>query len=409
MTDRGWYSGDMHTHVTLRDLAPMMRAEDMNVALPITFWHQPGQPLWRDPDLLKCLESADAEGGVRMDERHAYSCVNEELETLDSALLASRLGRSLLPLQYPYVDFGRSAHARGGLVDSEKATSLELPPLAALGACDFVGVVSNHLWRSGCDLVAWGAWPALLPKSYPRTCNGFAQAGLDLYYALLDLGFPLKVSAGSAHGVHPVPFGWGRVYVHVPKDFNLERWFEALQQGHSFVTTGPMLLLKANGLEPGEETRTDAFPLKVSVTVSLLSPIAVREAELVVNGAAEKVTLKADSAEPDTYFGTLQISLPTSSWVAARYVQDKGRTVEVTHTSPIYFWDGQSPIPVRRQEAAYFAQRVQKLIDEAETGRSETGGRTSITTTTSGIKSETLEYLRQALAIYQSKLAQSGQ
>jgi hypothetical protein len=112
MTDLGWSSGGIHTHIALRDLAPMIRAEDLNVALPITLWCRPGQPVWRDPDLEKCLESANAEGRVRIDERHAYSCTNEELEVLNSPLLVSRLDRSLLLLECPYVDFGRSAHGR---------------------------------------------------------------------------------------------------------------------------------------------------------------------------------------------------------------------------------------------------------------------------------------------------------
>lgn len=262
-----------------------------------------------------------------------------------------------------------------------------------------MAVASNHLWRWGCDLVSWGAWPGLLPKAYPRICIGFAQAGFDLYCALLDIGFPLKVSAGSAHGVHPVPFGRGRVYVHVPKGFSPERWLEALKQGHTFLTTGPMLLLKASRLEPEEETRSNTFPPKVNVAVTVLSPTPVREAAVVVNGSFGRVTLEADYEVAYTYLGAIQISLPAGSWVAARYVEDQGRTVEVAHASPTYFWEGQSLIPVRCQEAAYFLQGVQKLMEEVEADRAETGGRASVTTPTPGIKSATLEYRTSSLSI----------
>ena len=85
------------------------------------------------------------------------------------------------------------------------------------------------------------------------------MAGFDLYYALLNMGFPLKVSAGSASGVHAVPLGWSRLYVKVEGVFHPEKWFEGARRGRSFATTGPMLFLKVNGLEPGSESRSVAF------------------------------------------------------------------------------------------------------------------------------------------------------
>src|SRR5690606_7715150 len=36
MNDRGWYSGDTHVHRTVKDLPNVMRAEDLNVALPLS-------------------------------------------------------------------------------------------------------------------------------------------------------------------------------------------------------------------------------------------------------------------------------------------------------------------------------------------------------------------------------------
>ena len=38
MAERGWYSGDTHVHRTLDELPTAMLADDLNVALPLTYW-----------------------------------------------------------------------------------------------------------------------------------------------------------------------------------------------------------------------------------------------------------------------------------------------------------------------------------------------------------------------------------
>ncbi len=38
MADAGWYSGDTHVHRTLEELPNLLLAEDLNVALPLSYW-----------------------------------------------------------------------------------------------------------------------------------------------------------------------------------------------------------------------------------------------------------------------------------------------------------------------------------------------------------------------------------
>src|SRR5262249_25275478 len=64
MTDLGWYSGDMHVHAHLRDVLPLMQAEDLNAALPMTLWRMNDSEVSRDPDLATYLERADESGSV---------------------------------------------------------------------------------------------------------------------------------------------------------------------------------------------------------------------------------------------------------------------------------------------------------------------------------------------------------
>ncbi|HIM22603.1 MAG TPA: hypothetical protein EYM30_00210, partial [Verrucomicrobia bacterium] len=38
MAKRGWYSGETHIHRTLQELPNVIQAEDLNVAMPLTYW-----------------------------------------------------------------------------------------------------------------------------------------------------------------------------------------------------------------------------------------------------------------------------------------------------------------------------------------------------------------------------------
>jgi hypothetical protein len=226
-----------------------------------------------------------------------------------------------------------------------------------------------------------------------------------MYYAMLNVGIPLKLSAGSAYGVHPVPMGWSRVYVHVRGGFNAENWFNALHKGSSFVTTGPMMFLTLNGLEPGEESTTGHFPLGIDVDLRMLSATPLRDAQIIVNGTVSPIILRRELPSHFAYRGKAHLTLKTSSWVAARYVGTGERRFELAHSSPIYFYDGKSPIPVNRSDAEFLLGRVEKLIQEVKTGKSETGkGPTTIVIDNGTLRRETLEYLKRALDVYRSKV-----
>ena len=49
--------------------------------------------------------------------------------------------------------------------------------------------------------------------------RNWALYGFANYYALLNCGFRLRPTGGTANGVHPVPLGFGRVYVRVDGKF----------------------------------------------------------------------------------------------------------------------------------------------------------------------------------------------
>ena len=407
MAGMGWFSADMHAHVRLQDVPTLMQGEDLNVLLPITMWRVSFVPPYKDPHLQDVLAKADSSGAVHVAKDRWFTPVNEELESDQSSILLSHLGRRPVELSFPFEQIAERAHEQGALTDSEKATSVELPAMAALGGINFVGLANNHFWRSDCYTGPWGVWPDHAKKNYPLTCEGFAQAGFEIYYALLNLGLPIKLSAGSAYGVQPTPLGWSRIYVHTATDSSPESWFKALQTGHSFVTTGPMILLKVNGLEPGEEQRGARFPLQADVELTVLSSIPANNAEIIVNGRPHTLSLTAEASNKFSFQGRTTLTLDSSSWIAARYLAPHAATIDLAHTSPIYFWNQTSPLPSSRADAEYLLGRVDSLIREAKAGRSENGSdSTSNVFDNPEIRHLTLQYLEQAKKSLELKLAQ---
>ena len=61
------------------------------------------------------------------------------------------------------------------------------------------------------------------------------------YHQILNAGFQLAPSAGSASGVLNNPVGYNRVYVHLEADWKVSDWWEGLRQGQCFVSNGPLL------------------------------------------------------------------------------------------------------------------------------------------------------------------------
>src|SRR5262249_22657004 len=117
------------------------------------------------------------------------------------------------------------------------------------------------------------------------TEHGWIQFGFENYYALLDCGFRLRPTAGTASGVHPVPLGFGRVYVHLDGGLDARSWLEGLNAGRSFVSTGPMLFVSLNGNDPGhrfEQTAGTSRKYRLAGTAESAVPLA--RLEIIKNG-----------------------------------------------------------------------------------------------------------------------------
>jgi len=362
MNARGWFSGDLHNHRDWREMPTLLLASDLNLAPTLTEWIFADSENSRAPQSQKEPLPAIHE----VDATHAYSIFDTEIERLRDGPGAIDLVGLRAPLAFhgylaypPDSELAAAGHRLGGYVDAEKITWRDGAALAALGQIDFAGIVHNHFNPHGVDTetAPWG----MIPKDRPEfeTSGGMALWTLSVYYRLLNCGFRLPVSAGSASGVKPSPLGFDRVYVHLPGKFSYSDWFRALKAGHSFATNGPMLFLTVNGREPGgvvifpesKPGKSLNAPRMLRIHVEAGSTRELDRVEMVWKG---KVVKKfAPTSDPTHASGEFEFEPEKTGWVTARAFEKPGASIRFAATSPVYITLGTSR-GIVPEDAQYF-------------------------------------------------------
>ena len=112
MAERGWYSGDTHTHRTLAELPNVMLAEDLNVAFPLLDWVREAfvppierrEASFRDP----------GPDPIRVDATHRIVPRNTEYEIFTVGKAGAHPGRVLRAGPPDAARPGRAAGRPGG-------------------------------------------------------------------------------------------------------------------------------------------------------------------------------------------------------------------------------------------------------------------------------------------------------
>jgi hypothetical protein len=157
--------------------------------------------------------------------------------------------------------------------------------------------------------------------------------GTNLYYEFLDLGFKLTAAAGS-----DVPFagtvGEVRMYAYAPEEGDADAWFEAVGQGRTFVTNGPMLELEVGGAMPGAELRVEEGQ-KVRVEARAWGhPGRSRPSrlEIVSHGRVIRHIRPSHPGEHELRL-SFELEGENGYWIAARA---EGSDGSQAHTTPVY-------------------------------------------------------------------------
>lgn len=447
MAARGWYSGDTHLHRKLEEVPNIVAAEDLHVALPLTYWvrgayERPSEhPISGHPEpklitIEELLPPANRSPLKRfiwpINTEYELFTVNGKPHT-QGAVFVLNHKTPLRPGAPPVGPVAQATSDQGAILDLDKHTWNWSPMIVPIMNVDLFELANNHTWRTEFLFKNWTA--DVLPKDWgietdPQgyTERGWIDWGFKTYYAFLNCGFRMRPTAGTGSGVHPVPAGFGRVYVNCPGEYTYENWMEGLNAGQSFVTTGPMLEVTING-KPLDASIHQMAPGTVRVAGTLTTASTFQKIEVIVNGEVFPVSTKhvrvspGDQAElgkghrnrPTICEFAIDIPLTRTSWVAVRAQEPRvfehpspeimiSRHIEkdetftrgerpsqsvrdrfrFAHTAAAHFMiDG--PIKPRQREVNYFIQRMEQEIARNTGVLSE---------------DEVAEY-RKALAIYQ--------
>ena len=372
MAERGWYSGETHLHRPLNELPVVVQAEDLNVAMPLTYWvtkaftapsqgnkNQSGEI----PDQLIMVDSSHAIWPSNTE--YEIFTVNEHQHTLGALFVLNH--RSVLDLGAPdWKPIADRARAEGALLDMDKLDWPFAMTLPHTTGATLYELANNHMWRTEFGLTKWNTEaPAFLQPPNGGTGGDerdWLAYTLGQYYTLLNAGFPLVPTAGTASGVHPVPAGFSRVYVPLEGRFAYEDWLIGLRDGRSFVTTGPMLFAKVNDQHPGATLSGD----KAQLSAQILSEFPLKTLEVVQSGRIIALEHKAPIRTSAGAYQTevaAEITSETSGWVCIRCTEDRpdGR-LRFAHSAPWRIEIPDKPLRLTQLEKDYLVRRVQQEI-----------------------------------------------
>lgn len=402
---RGWYSGDTHVHRTLEELPNVMLAEDLNVALPLTYWVTQA---YASPRTSAKSSPKDVPSKlIQVDKTHVIYPRNTEYEIFTVGKKRHTLG-AIFVLNHqkvfekgvpPVGPVAKQARQEGALLELDKHNwpwSMMLVPMMKV---DLYELSNNHVWRTHFGFPQFGIQPPKFMK-VETDLQGMTERGwLDFtfqnYYVLLNCGFRLRPTAGTASGVHPVPLGFGRVYVHCPKGFTYQHWIKGLNQGRSFVTTGPMLFTEVNGESTGHTFQQTEKKVNYHIKGEALSARPLDRIEIVVNGQViETVKPTNRKTESGGYQSPIdaKVSVDSSSWIVTRCFESRvDKRIRFAHTAPVHVDVKGKPLRPRQEEIGYLIERIEEELKRHENVLPESA----------------LQEYRQALAIYQ-KIAKSA-
>ena len=187
----------------------------------------------------------------------------------------------------------------------------------------------------------------------------------EIYYRILNCGFRIPPSAGSASGVLPNPLGYDRVYVHLDGPFSYEAWWKGLAAGRSFVTNGPMLLVEADGRLPGEVFRADAGrPLSIELDVRLGGNDPLEALEVIRDGGVVEKLEAGDlpGGKLPAWIRPKPLVFTRSGWFLVRAVAKVPETFRFASTAPFYVEMGERRSTIHRRDVEHFIGWIDERI-----------------------------------------------
>jgi Tol biopolymer transport system component len=363
--ERRWVSGDVHVHMnygghyrnTPAHLVLQAEAEDLDIVENLIVNKEQ-----RIPDIAYAGHGVDAASKpdalvVHGQEFHTSYWGHLGLLAIEGGIILpgyagypNTAAASLFPMNADVADI---AHAHGALVGyvhpfEEEPQPLtrpahtdadELPVDVALGKVDYMEIVSfaDH------------------------------QATASVWYRLLNLGFRLPAAAGTDamanYATLRGPVGLNRVYASVANaPLRSDAWLEALRQGRTFATNGPLLDFSLAG-QPIGGTVQLAAGQDVPFTARLSSIVPLEHAQVVCDGRVVRELPLGGHRDALEASGTVPIA--ASGWCLLRAFTAHAEYPILDNfvyatTSPVYV-SVRGERPRSPEDARFFAAWIDHL------------------------------------------------
>jgi hypothetical protein len=169
---------------------------------------------------------------------------------------------------------------------------------------------------------------------YDVVCIPYDEMGNALMYdRFLNAGFRLPATGGSdnfADVWRDAPPGTARTYAYLEGPPSLDNWLDAIRQGRTFGTNGPLLFLEVGSQMPGGEiARTGDARVVLPVMLDVVSIAPLERVEIVVNG---RVGETIDVRRRGNQFSIeTSVALDGPGWVSARAIGPRNRLISDTY------------------------------------------------------------------------------
>jgi Tol biopolymer transport system component len=342
-TERGWYSGETHAHdlhggrfgLSHQHFFKQLRAEYLHVTNALI--HMDGTRLmgrWDDltgePHPLSTENHILQYGQEFRGSRGHIGLLG--INNFVMPLVAGEGGTaySAEVLNSRYID---AAHAQGGIagfmhpywspvVTPSDGRFSEIPLDVALGKGDFYDVLC-------------------IPYD--------ALDNAEMYYRLLNSGFQLPATGGSdnfADVWRDPPAGTVRTYAHLQvKPLSVDAWLDAVEEGNTFASNGPLLFVDVEGRLPGSEISLEGSgPDTLSGHGEIHSIAPLNEVEILFNGEVVD-SINVQEMELPFEFSS-PVTVQENGWIAVRAIGPHSKylmdSYAFAQTTPVYILrDGQ--------------------------------------------------------------------
>lgn len=184
--------------------------------------------------------------------------------------------------------------------------------------------------------IVLGKVDAVELKYFTPTIDNF---GIHEWYRFLNNGYRVAAVGGTDKMSAAIPVGGVRTYALLQDDFSFGSWADAVRGGRTFTTSGPLIDVRVEGKQPGDELKLPAGGGTLTVEAWAESVLPFQELQIVCNGAVVARETVSDGGKSCRV--SRDVKLGGSGWIAARCVsslevQHTWVVNVAAHTSPVY-------------------------------------------------------------------------